>query len=100
MSEKEDHDDQLNNFSEAEKHEMEQMMIEMAFENSYKVITGRTTFSKLLDIRDNIVTKAILLYDPELGWGKDEVEDLIAYFEDTEEYEKCAELKKILDVQL
>ena len=86
-------------YSEQEKMEMEQVMIEMAFENSYEIITEQTTFEKLLDKKGD-VEKAILIYNPSDGWGKDEIEDLIYYFEDTEEYEKCAKLKKILDVQL
>ena len=99
MSEKENNEESIDGYTEAEKYEMEQVMIEMAFENSYKIITEQTTFEKLLDARGN-VEKAILIYDPVLGWGKDEIKDLIYYFEDTEEYEKCAKLKKILDVQL
>jgi hypothetical protein len=99
MSEKENNEEIFDEYSEAEKYEMEQIMIEMAFENSYKIITKQTTFEKLLDAKGS-GEKAILIYDPVLGWGKNEVEDLIYYFEENEEYEKCAKLKKILDVQL
>ena len=99
MSEKENNEEHHSNeMSETEKYEMEQIMVELAFENSYKVITEKITFEKLLDVRDKFGSKAILIYDPQEGWDADVVEDLIAYFEDTEEYEKCAELKKILDV--
>ena len=99
MSEKENNEERnLNEMSETEQLEMEQMMVELAFENSYKVITKKITFEKLLDVRDKFGSKAILIYDPHEGWDIDVVEDLIAYFEEIEEYEKCAELKKILDV--
>ena len=42
---------------------------------------------------------SILLFDPTEKVEKEVIEDLIWHFEDREEYEKCAELKKILDVQ-
>ena len=35
--------------------------------------------------------------DPSEGYDEFVLEDMIDYFEETEEYEKCAELKKILD---
>ena len=39
----------------------------------------------------------VISYDPSEGWDDLHLEDMIDYFEETEEYEKCAELKKILD---
>ena len=100
MSEKENNEERLPELSETERYEMEQMMIEMAFENSYRVITEKTTFNKLLRTtsKDKYGRKAILIYDPELGWDNKVLEDLIDYFEEEEEYEKCAELKKLLNV--
>tara|TARA_R100000664_G_scaffold782_3_gene2294 strand:- start:1290 stop:1598 length:309 start_codon:yes stop_codon:yes gene_type:complete len=96
-------EDHLPELSESERIHLEQMMVEKAFDNSYLVITKKATFEELLDRRDefsHVGTKAVLIYDPSEGWGTDEVEDMIDYYEELEEYEKCAELKKILDVQL
>ena len=98
MSEKEN-EDGLQNLTEAEKYEMEQIMVQKAFENSYKIVTKKMTFDELLDVTSVFGHKiqAILIYDPSEGWDDDVLIDLIQYFEDEEEYEKCAELKKILD---
>ena len=97
MNDKEHNEENLPELSEAERYEMEQMMVQKAFENSYKVITKKVTFEELMNVKTTFGQKAILIYDPEAGWDELVLEDMIAYFEDEEEYEKCAELKKILD---
>tara|TARA_R100000152_G_C6741225_1_gene164997 strand:- start:79 stop:381 length:303 start_codon:yes stop_codon:yes gene_type:complete len=97
MNDKEHNEENLPELSEAEKYEMEQMMVQKAFENSYKVVTKKMTFEELLNVKSAFGQQAILIYDPSEGWDEQVVEDLIYYFEDEEEYEKCAELKKILD---
>jgi len=97
MSDKENNEDNLPELNEAEKYEMEQVMIQKAFENSYKVITKKLTFEQLMELKGVFGQKAILIYDPSEGYDEYVLEDLIHYYEDEEEYEKCAELKKILD---
>ena len=96
MSEEND-DELLPELNEAEKIHMEQVMIEKAFENSFKVVTKRTTFEELMDVKTKFGQRAILIFDPSEGYDDLVLEDMIDYFEDIEEYEKCAELKKILD---
>ena len=100
-NEKNDPFDPLSDLSESEKYHVEQMMIDRAYENSYKLITKKTTFEDLMDAKPIRETKhefrGILIYDPSEGWDDLHLEDMIDYFEETEEYEKCAELKKILD---
>jgi len=97
MSDKEYNEENLPELSEAEKYEMEQIVIQRAFENSYKIITKKTTFEELMSLKGVFGQKAILIYDPADGYNEQVLEDVIHYFEDEEEYEKCAELKKILD---
>jgi hypothetical protein len=97
MNDKEHNEENLPELSEAEKYEMEQIMVQKAFENSYKVVTKKITFDQLLELKGVFGQQAILIYDPSEGWDDRVIEDLIYYFEDEEEYEKCAELKKILD---
>ena len=73
-------------------------------ENSYKIVTKKMTFNEFMESRSKttnpISSHTILIYDPTDGFDSEVLEDLIWHFEDREEYEKCAELKKILDVQL
>mgnify|MGYP001291314441 CR=1 FL=1 len=103
-NEKNDPFDPLSDLSESEKYHIEQMMIDRAYENSYKLITKKSTFEDLMDAKSvydskdkSIEFRSILIYDPSEGWDDLHLEDMIDYFEETEEYEKCAELKKILD---
>jgi len=97
MSEKENNEERLPELSESEKYEMEQMMVQKAFENSYKVITKKVTFEELMELKGMFGQKAILIYDPGEGYDNMILKDMINYFEEGEEYEKCAELKKILE---
>ena len=97
MSEKENIEERLPELSESEKYEMEQIMVQRAFENSYKVITKKVTFEELMELKGVFGQKAVLIYDPGEGYDDMVLEDMIDYFEDEEDYEKCAELKKILD---
>ena len=66
-----------------------------AFENSYKVLTKKTTFEKLMDTKDKFGIKAIMIYDPSEEPNEDVWDDVIYYYEDLEEYERCAELLKL-----
>ena len=90
-------EDFLPELNESEKYHYEQMMIERAFENSYLVLTKKITFEKLMNRKEKYGMKAILIYDPSEEPKKVIYDDMIDYFEDEEDYEKCAELKKILD---
>tara|TARA_R100001015_G_C4627792_1_gene187527 strand:- start:1332 stop:1637 length:306 start_codon:yes stop_codon:yes gene_type:complete len=92
---KENHDDFLADLPEDEKYEYEQMLVDNAFENAYKVLTKKTTFEKLMDAKDKFGIKAIMIYDPSEEPDEDVWDDVIYYYEDLEEYERCAELLKL-----
>ena len=92
---KENPDDFLSELPEEEKYEYEQMLVDSAFENSYKVLTKKTTFEKLMDTKDKFGIKAIMIYDPSEEPNEDVWDDVIYYYEDLEEYERCAELLKL-----
>lgn len=90
-------DDQI---SETERLKIEHLMLETAYENSYKVLTGKITFSELLDEKDILGLTALMAYDPAKGIKKHELESMIEFYverDDSEYYLRCAELKKILD---
>ena len=79
-----------------------------AFENTYKVLIGVTTVDKLLDkesMQDGSIDQHIttpLLFNPTntktSTWTADNdlINDMIDYYIVSEEYEKCAKLKKLL----
>jgi|TARA_R100000781_G_C4069058_1_gene123834 hypothetical protein len=78
-----------------EKIEYENYIVEQAFENSYMVLTKKASFEDLLDVNDKYGLKAIMIYNPSDEPDEDVYNDTIYYYEDLEEYEKCAELLKI-----
>ena len=64
---------------------------DMAMVNSYELIMGLKNIDELLGESPETL---FLVFDPD-DYDRDEViMDLIDYFEDTEEYEFCANLKK------
>ena len=95
MSKEENPDDFLPEMSEQEKYEVEQMLIEKAFENSYLILTNKTTMDKLMEKKSKFGMKAMLMYDPSEEPDEDLFDDMIYHFEDFEDYEKCAELLKL-----
>jgi|TARA_R100000081_G_C4736217_1_gene126250 hypothetical protein len=88
-------DDFLPEMSESEKYEVEQMMIDKAFDNSYLVLTNKATIEELLERKSKYGMKGIMMFDPGDEPDEDLFDDVIYYYEDLEEYERCAELLKI-----
>lgn len=86
--------------TEEEKINLEQHIIHIAYENSYRLLTAKIPFEELgmEDELDGL--SSIISYDPTQGIQKEELENMIAYYlkiDESEYYLRCAELKKILD---
>ncbi len=95
--EEEEHEGSIfDGLNEIEKMERQKDLLDEAVNNSYDIVTEKTTLADLLLERENGDYTAIA-HDMEDGWTNDDLEIFIAYFENKEEYEKCAILKKILD---
>ena len=62
-------------------------MIDKCMNNSYKVMTFKSTVEDILK-KDN---KAMFYGNP-LDYTTEDIDEVIEYFENTEEYEKCGEL--------
>ena len=68
-------------------------ILDEAYRNAYKIAVGKMTVAQLLDKADEMI---FLPFDPSAPETFSMiVDDIIQYFADTEEYEKCAELVKI-----
>lgn len=100
MSKDKEPNDFLSELPEGERIEMENEIMDAAFENSYKLVTKKATLTELTSLKGLTPSSSILIYDPTEGFDSEVLEDMIWHFEDREEYEKCAELKKILDVYI
>ena len=71
--------------------------LDIAFENTYKIVTGKFSINKLAVAGNET---HYILYDPfklEIKELTDILNDIIDYFIETEEYEKCQEIKELLD---
>jgi hypothetical protein len=62
-------------------------MIDKCMNNSYRVMTLKSTVSEILS-KDK---KAMFYGDP-FDYTTEDIDEVIEYFENTEEYEKCGEL--------
>jgi hypothetical protein len=79
-----------------EKNEMEfYENIDVAMDNSYKVLTGADTFESIM-VRDGGVWLLFDPDDPDKNKGN-VLEVMIMYFEDNEEYERCSVLKGMIE---
>ena len=88
----------------SEKLAYEERVVSEAFNNSYLIITNRKKFEDLLPLpheRTEDKMMAITAHNPEEDPDIDTLDNMIYYYEDFEEYEKCAELlnvkKKLLE---
>jgi len=77
----------IDNYSDTE-------ILDVSMNNAYRVLTKRTTLNQLLpsdDDEDGFWMPYRNFKNP----SEEEIDDVINYFIETEEYEKCAELTKI-----
>ena len=100
--------------NEIDKLHYEDRMLELAVDNTFSILTGKTTMKRLLDEESmqagdilQHVGAAVLFnplsddYSPRFPHLHNEVnrkeliDYMIEYYTETEEYEKCAELVKI-----
>ena len=68
-------------------------MIDSCMRNTFGVITNRCTIS---DVVDQYGYLDAMFYGNPLDITSDELKDMIEYFENTEEYEYCSELKELI----
>lgn len=68
--------------------------LDTAMVNSYQFIMGFKDLETLIDENPEAL---LLVFDPDEYNRRDVILNLIEYFEETEEYEFCANLKKCLD---
>jgi len=72
-------------------------MLEMAYENSYKIATKKCTFEDLIESADDREVKfTVVMHDIDNGPDNEDIQSMIVWYEQYEEYEKCAELQKVL----
>ena len=70
-------------------------ILDEAYRNAYRIAIGEMSIKQLLDKADEMI---FLPFDPSAPETfAMVVDDIIQYFADSEEYEKCAQLVKVKD---
>ena len=94
--------DGMDGLTLSQKMEVEELIIDAAFRNSFKIVTGRRSLEQLLDkkSKDPNAMHAICAHEPGEEPSMETLENMMAYFVETEEYEKCAEIRDIINVRL
>ena len=62
-------------------------MIDECMVNSYRVMTLKSTVDEILS-----KNKKAMFYGDPFDYTNEDIDEVIKYFENTEEYEKCSEL--------
>jgi hypothetical protein len=95
MSE-ENNSEEYNGLSEIERLELENMVVDTAFRNSFKVITKEKNFSQIMEMKVKHGMSAIMAHNPDDEPSMDTLENMMGYFVEQEEYEKCAKIRDII----
>ena len=95
MSE-EPNEEELNGLTYAQRIQLEELIIDTAFRNSFKIITKQTKFEDLLDEKREDGMSALMAHQPEEDPSIETLENMMGYFVEQEEYEKCAKIRDII----
>ena len=73
--------------------DMEDNMVDIAYDNSYRIVIREVLFSDIVEESDELV---VLAHDPTEGVTISDLEDMRIYYEMTEYYERCGVLKELI----
>ena len=79
-----------------EEMQKEEEMLAYAFHNSYLMLTNNVSMDYVLEASESEFG-FVMAHNSHMGPTKVELENMILFFIETEEYEKCADLKKMLN---
>jgi hypothetical protein len=82
----------FNEMSEIDRIEAERKLLDTAFRNSYHIITGKLTFENIIEETGQF----LIAHNPDSNIKRDDLINMMGYFTETEEYEKCAKIRDII----
>ena len=71
-------------------------MMDSCIRNTFSVLTHRCEIEDILEMYEG---KDAMFFGNPVDIRDEEIEDMIKYFEETEEYEYCKELKELLEAK-
>ena len=90
--------DDFEGLTESEKLQAEYLLLDKAFRTSFDIIIGKTTLKFVLKETEGVV----LAHDPEVPLDSernmDSLYNMMDYFIEEEEYEKCAKVRDIINL--
>tara|TARA_R110002124_G_scaffold217426_1_gene383058 strand:- start:278 stop:586 length:309 start_codon:yes stop_codon:yes gene_type:complete len=92
MAESNESDDILNKIK---KEQLDDIMLDQAYNNAWLILSEQTTFEDLIERKFKTGRELIMCFDPDKGPTQNELENMIEYYVEVEEYEKCAKLRNI-----
>jgi len=96
MAQWDDNHGEDNGLTEIEQMQLDAILLETAYENSYLVLTNQITFEDLLGKKFKHGHEAVMAFDPDNGPRLEELENMIAFYVELEEYERCARIRDVL----
>tara|TARA_R110002072_G_scaffold42644_1_gene120347 strand:+ start:5826 stop:6149 length:324 start_codon:yes stop_codon:yes gene_type:complete len=97
MSNYNDDKDGFDPMEEIKQKELDDILLEDAFNNSYMILMKELTFNDVLDNAEDYKIEAVLAFDPEVGPKLRDLENMISWFIECEDYEKCAKIKALMN---
>ena len=82
---------------ELQQRELDGIILAEAFSNSYKLLIKELTFEDIIERDTDKEYVAVLTYDPDEGPLLVELENMIDYYIEHEEYERCSKIKEIMN---
>lgn len=82
--------------NEVQQMQLDAIILDTAYNNAWMLLTGEITFDELISSQFSEGKELVMAYDPDNGPKIEEFENMIAYFVEEEDYEKCAQLRDIM----
>jgi hypothetical protein len=82
--------------SDIQQMQMDAIILDTAYNNAWMLLAGEITFDELISSQFSEGKELVMAYDPDNGPKLEELENIIAYFVEEEDYEKCAKLRDIM----
>jgi hypothetical protein len=89
-------DEEYNGLTYSQKLELEDLIVDTAFRNSFMVITKQKKFEDILNAKTKNGMSALMAHQPEEDPSIETLENMMGYFVEQEEYEKCAKIRDII----
>ena len=81
--------------TEIEEWELERKLIDLAFYNSYVIITNKMTYEDFAISNHKKGISSVLFHDPHEGASLEDIKDMIDHYSKLEAYEICHELQRV-----